>query len=107
MITNLHIKNIGIINDITIDFQKGFNVITGETGSGKTLIIESLGLLSGDKFSKELIRSGEKEAIVEAKIIMNETLEMLVVSRSISSTGKSICKINNETVKLSDYRKKL
>ena len=104
MITNLHIKNIGIINDITIDFQKGFNVITGETGSGKTLIIESLGLLSGDKFSKELIRSGEKEAIVEAKIIMNKTLEMLVVSRSISSTGKSICKINNETVKLSDYR---
>ena len=103
MITNLHIKNIGIIDDVTIDFKKGFNVITGETGSGKTLIIESLQLLSGEKYSKELIRSGEKEAIVEANILL-DSKEMVSVSRVITCAGKSTCKINGNSTKLQDYK---
>ena len=59
MITNLHIKNIGIIEDLNIDFNKGLNVLTGETGAGKTLIIDSLQIISGGRFSKEMIRRGE------------------------------------------------
>lgn len=104
MITNLHIKNIGIIDDVIIDFKKGFNVITGETGSGKTLIIESLQLLSGEKFTKELIRSGEKEAIVEADILIEEFDDKVSVSRTITNNGKNICKINGNNIKLQDYK---
>ena len=52
MITNLHIKNIGIIDDLEIDLNKGMNVLTGETGAGKTLIIDSISIICGGRFSK-------------------------------------------------------
>ena len=65
MITNLHIKNIGIIEDLEIDFNNGLNVLTGETGAGKTLIIGSLGIISGGRFSKDMIRRGETNSYVE------------------------------------------
>ena len=55
MISTLHIKNIGIIDDLSIDFNEGFNVLTGETGAGKTLIISSLGIIAGGRFSKEML----------------------------------------------------
>ena len=58
MISTLHIKNIGIIEDLNIDFNKGLNVLTGETGAGKTLIIDSLQIISGGRFSKDIIRRG-------------------------------------------------
>ncbi len=104
MIKNLHIKNIGIIHDITIDFSKGFNVITGETGSGKTLIIESLQILLGEKFSKEYIRSGENEAIVEATIYLPNEDRIINIYRSISKSGKNICKIDGILFKLNEYK---
>ena len=65
MIANLHIKNIGIIEDLNIDLNKGLNVLTGETGAGKTLIIDSLQIISGGRFSKEMIRRGENNSFVE------------------------------------------
>ena len=58
MINLLHIKNIGIIDDLTINLNEGFNVLTGETGAGKTLIIGALKILAGGRFSKEMIRTG-------------------------------------------------
>ena len=72
MITTLHIKNIGIIEDLTIDFNEGFNVLTGETGAGKTLIIGALGIIAGGRFSKEMIRNGEKFSFIEANIFWPE-----------------------------------
>ena len=63
MITNLHIKNIGIIDDIEIDLGKALNVLTGETGAGKSLIIGSLNIISGGRFSKEMIRKGETNSL--------------------------------------------
>ena len=54
MITNLHIKNIGIIDNLEINLNKGMNVLTGETGAGKSLIIGSLNIISGGRFSKNL-----------------------------------------------------
>ena len=69
MITNLHIKNIGIIEDLNIDFNKGLNVLTGQTGAGKTLIIDSLQIISGGRFSKEMIRRGENNSFVELCIV--------------------------------------
>ena len=59
MITTLHIKNIGIIDDLSVELNNGFNVFTGETGAGKTLIIDAINIISGGRFSKEMIRRGE------------------------------------------------
>ena len=58
MISTLHIKNVGIIDDVTIDLNDGLNILTGETGAGKTLIIDSLQIICGGRFSKEMIRKG-------------------------------------------------
>ena len=65
MISNLHIQNIGIIDDISINLNKGLNVLTGETGAGKTLIIDSLLIIAGGRFSKEMIRKGQEYSFVE------------------------------------------
>ena len=92
MITNLHIKNIGIIEDIEIDFNKGLNVLTGETGAGKTLIIDSLQIISGGRFSKEMIRKGETNSFVELCLYEPENEFSIdgniIVSREINFNGK-------------------
>lgn len=75
MLATLHIKNIGIIDEITIDFTKGFNILTGETGAGKSLIIDALSIISGGRFSKEMIRKGENYSFVEASIYVNKKPE--------------------------------
>ena len=99
MITNIHIKNVGIIDDITIEFKDKFNVITGETGAGKSLIINSLNLISGGRFKKELIRNNEDFALVEVEIFKeNETPSNIVVSREIYRNGRNSCKINGNIV---------
>ena len=77
MITNLHIKNIGIIDGLEINLNKGMNVLTGETGAGKTLIIDSISIICGGRFSKEMIRRGENHYYVE--ICMYEPQDKLVV----------------------------
>ena len=109
MITTLHIKNIGIIGDITIDFNKGLNVLTGETGAGKTLIVDSLGIIAGGRFSKEMIRKGEKMSYIEACIYMPENeLSVdgnIIVSREINTNGKNLCKINGRMVTVNELKK--
>lgn len=104
MITNLHIKNIGIIDDIIIDFYEGFNVLTGETGAGKTLMLDSLTMLAGERFSKEMIRRGQNVALVEACIFLpNHPLAEegnIIVSREIYRSGRNLCKINGRIVTL-------
>jgi len=70
MITTLHIKNIGIIDDLNIELGSGFNVLTGETGAGKTLIIDSINIISGGRFSKEIIRRGEEFSFVELSLFL-------------------------------------
>ncbi len=105
MINTLHIKNIGIIDDLTIDFNKGLNILTGETGAGKTLIIDSLALICGERFSKEMIRKGEEHCFVEACICLNSIEETtIIVSRDIYSTGKNLCKINGRMVTVNELK---
>lgn len=107
MINTLHIKNIGIIDDISINLNEGFNVITGETGAGKTLIIGSLQILAGGRFSKEMIRHGEKSCFVEASFSLegyNFEDDMAVVSREINSSGKNTCKINGRLVTVTELK---
>ena len=108
MITNLHIKNIGIIDDLEINLNKGMNVLTGETGAGKTLIIDSLGVICGGRFSKEMIRKGESHSYVE--ICMYEPQDInsvdgnIIVTREIYSNGRNTCKINGRLVTVSELK---
>lgn len=108
MITTLHIKNIGIIEDITIDFNKGLNVLTGETGAGKTLIIDSLQIISGGRFSKEMIRKGENQSFVELCMYEPEHKSAIdgniIVSREINLNGKNMCKINGRMVTVNELK---
>ena len=87
MVQTLHIKNVGIINEININLNDGFNVFTGETGAGKSLIIGSLKILSGSRFSKEMIRNGENSSFIEAQIIIEN--DEFIVSREITATGRN------------------
>ena len=107
MIDTLHIKNIGIIDDLTLNLNEGFNVLTGETGAGKTLIIGSLQILSGGRFSKEMIRNGEKNSYVEMSISLEKCEyedSTIIVSREININGKNTCKINGRLVTVSELK---
>ncbi len=108
MITTLHIKNIGIIEDISVNFNEGFNVLTGETGAGKTLIIDSLAILAGGRFSKEMIRKGEEYSFVEANCYLPEhklAIEgNITVSREIYANGRNTCKINGRLVTVTELK---
>ena len=107
MINTLHIKNIGIIDDITINLNEGFNVLTGETGAGKTLIIGSLQILAGGRFSKEMIRNGETNSFVEMSIYLPNygyEEDNVIVSREINIKGKNTCKINGRLVTVNELK---
>lgn len=108
MITNMHIKNIGIIDDIEINFNKGVNVLTGETGAGKSLIIDSLSVICGGRFSKEMIRKGAEYSLVEICIYIPENINSedgnIIVSRQIFTNGKNLCKINGRFVTVSELK---
>lgn len=109
MITTLHIKNIGIIEDITIDFNDGFNVLTGETGTGKSLIIDSFNIISGGRFSKEMIRHGQNSSLVEACIYKPKSKEAIdggniIVSREVFNNGRNLCKINGRLITVAELK---
>lgn len=108
MITTIHIKNIGIIEDITIDFNQGLNILTGETGAGKTLIIDSLAILAGGRFSKEMIRKGEEYSYIEACLFLpnheNAIEGNVIISREISTNGRNMCKINGRMVTVNELK---
>ena len=103
MISLLHIKNLGIIDDLTLNLERGFNVLTGETGSGKSLIIDSFEIISGGRFSKEMIRKGENSSLVEI-CVWNEN-EEIIVSREIFQNGRNICKINGRLVTVTELKR--
>lgn len=108
MVSTLHIKNIGIIDDLEINFNDGFNALTGETGAGKTLIIGALGIIAGGRFSKEMIRNGEKYSFIEASIFCPDNPMAIdgniIVSREIYSTGRNSCKINGRLVTVNELK---
>jgi len=114
MISTLHIKNIGIIDDLSIDLNQGFNVLSGETGAGKTLIIDSIEIISGGRFSKDMIRKGEEYSFVELNLYMPENEKSIdgniIVSREVHSNGRNSCKINGRLVtvaELKEFMKKI
>lgn len=117
MLINLSVKNFAIIEDIDISFKEGLTVLTGETGAGKSLIIDSIDLLLGERANLEMIRNGEDKAVIKGvfsfkNIRLSALLDsldipydnnLLVITRTISNS-KSIIKINDKTVNLSELK---
>ena len=108
MISLLHIKNIGIIEDITLNLEDGLNILTGETGSGKSLIIDSFGIISGGRFSKDMIRKGQDFSYVEISMYLPDNKQSIdgniVVSREIYLNGRNTCKINGRLVSVNELK---
>ena len=108
MITTLHIQNIGIIDDLNVELGNGFNVFTGETGAGKTLIIDAINIISGGRFSKEMIRKGADFSFIELNLYLPENElaidDNIIVSREINLNGKNQCKINGRMVTVTELK---
>lgn len=105
MIETLHIENIGIIGDMTVDLKNGLNIITGETGAGKSLVVDALSLICGNRFSKDIIKTGKDYCLVEIMITKdNDGKQDIIVSREITSQGKNKCKINGRMVTVNELK---
>lgn len=111
MLINLHVENFLIIEKSSIDFGEGLNVITGETGSGKSMIFDAIGLILGEKGGKDLIRNQAEKAFLQATFLIEderiyESLvaegfqheDMLIISRDLYTSGKSLYKVNGRLV---------
>ena len=104
MIETLHIENIGIIDDITIDLKKGLNIITGETGAGKSLVVDAMSIICGNRFSKDIIKTGKEYCLVEIILSNDKANDNIVVSREIALSGKNKCKINGRLVTVNELK---
>lgn len=118
MLSNLYIENIAVIEKTSIDFKKGLNVMTGETGAGKSIVIDSINAVLGNRTSKELIRTGASSAFVSAEftnlsekaiaVIYEAGFELedgeLLIQREISTTGKNKCRINGRPATVSTLK---
>ena len=116
MLIELHIKNLALIKKADIYFKEGLSVLSGETGAGKSILIDSINLALGAKANKDIIRVGENEGFVELIFTLDEKRkeklkamdisfedDMLILTRKIS-TSRSVCRINDETVTLGKLR---
>ena len=116
MLKKLVVKNFAILEDIEIDFYDGLTILTGETGAGKSLIIDSISLLLGERASVEMIRNGEEKALISgifsfSNIYLESFLNKLniqnngeiEISRTISSS-RNVIKVNGVTISLNDLK---
>jgi DNA repair protein RecN (Recombination protein N) len=110
MLRELNIRNLAIIDDLTVRFEDGLNVLSGETGAGKSIIVDALGLALGDRAQSDLIKAGEKEATVQAFFEIKDTSTLpetgidiadgIMLRRIISNSGKSRAYLNDVMVTL-------
>ncbi|WP_043932833.1 DNA repair protein RecN [Bacillus sp. EB01] len=120
MLTELSIKNFAIIEALSVSFEKGLTVLTGETGAGKSIIIDAIHLLVGGRGSSEFVRHGEEKAEIEGLFLLDDQNHpciekaeefgieiedsMVVIRRDIFLSGKSVCRVNGKLVTLSVLR---
>lgn len=119
MLAELSIKNFAIIEELTVSFDKGLTVLTGETGAGKSIIIDAVSLLVGGRGSSEYVRYGEKRAELEGLFLLDgghpvfdlctelgieASDDMIVMRRDINANGKSICRVNGKLVTIAALR---
>lgn len=103
MLTHLIIENFAIIKNTEVEFHKGLNIITGETGSGKSIVIEAINIALGGRASSNLVRNGEKKAKVQLRAELDG--EEIIIIREISQKGKNLCKINGNLATVSEVSK--
>ena len=115
MLQTLYIENIAVIEKTSIDFNTGLNVLTGETGAGKSIIIDAISAIMGQRTSKDIIRTGEQSAFVSASFYsINSKVKAkleelgfadddgtLILQRTLNLSGKSNCKINGRPATVS------
>ncbi len=117
MLRELHIKNVAVIEDVTVTFEDGFHVLTGETGAGKSILIDSINMALGERTDRDLIRAGAETASVDAvfepgELARKKLLELdietedglLYISRQIGIDGKSRCRLNGHMVPLGQLK---
>lgn len=117
MLSLLHIENIAVIQTADIQFDQGFNALTGETGAGKSIVVDAIGAIIGERTSRDLIRTGAKSALVNAVFTNLPDLEWfrengtgpdeegsLLIQREIQPDGKNICRINGRLITVSQLR---
>ena len=106
MLNTLYIKNFILIDELSLDFKDGFSVFTGETGAGKSIFIDAIGILCGDRFTTQMIKNGSEKAIIEGEFSVTEDLkdklidagyddESLIITREVNIDGKSVTRINH------------
>ncbi len=120
MLQQLYIKNIALIEELNLELGSGYNVLSGETGAGKSIIIDSLNLVLGERADKELVRTGTQKARIEGifnidnNVAVHEILKendidfedgILIIARELSLDGKSVCRVNGNAVTLSLLKK--
>lgn len=98
MIRHIEIKDFAIIKEVILDFNDGLNIITGETGAGKSIVVEAVSLALGSRADTAFIRSGQEKATVQ--MIADYKGEEYIITRELSSNGRNICKINDKIVTL-------
>lgn len=118
MLLNLHVKNMALIEEIEVDFMEHLNILTGETGAGKSIIIGSINAALGGRFSKEMVRDESKESLIELLFQLEDskTMEQLktmdinlspdcqvLITRKMVN-GRSVCKLNGETVTINKIK---
>ena len=122
MLALLNISNFALISELKVEFERGLNLLTGETGSGKSIIVDALGVLIGDRFASEMIRAGERHASVEGLFTLGAHTQVeaileeagvgarvggdveLVIRRELSSEGRGRVFVNNRLATLSLLR---
>ena len=117
MLSLLHIENIAVISQADIAFDQGFNVLTGETGAGKSIVIDAIGAIMGERTSRDLIRTGAKSARVSAVFRNLPELDWfqqqgvspdengeLLIERSIQADGKNVCRVNGRPLLVTQLR---
>ena len=117
MLTNISIKNVAVISSLSVDFHKGVTALTGETGAGKSIIIDSINMILGDRANREVVRYGSDKAVVQAvfdvpegiaNILHENDIEtedgQLIITRTLTSEGKSTARINGMAVTLGVLR---
>lgn len=119
MLQELMIKNFAIIHNLSLHFQEGMSVLTGETGAGKSIIIDAVGLLAGGRGSSEFVRHGEKKCVLEGMFTLennedaHQILEeygidqedqTLIVQREIYASGRTVCRVNGRLVTIAALR---
>lgn len=117
MLLQININNFALIEKLSIDFTKGFNVLSGETGAGKSILIDAINFVLGEKFNKDFIRTGEEKTSVEAiffiennktKILLEELdiefEDILIINRETFYNGKSIVKVNGKSILVSTLK---